>query len=93
MTLEVGDSLWNPKTVTIADGYICPLFVDSYNWLDGHTFDDTFSIEQNNSQVLVTRTDTNKNWYFTLRFECCRRSGKLSLCGKITKRYIYFFKL
>ena len=79
MIAQVGKSRVNPKTIRIADGFKCPATVDKNNWTveaPWTDYGDTFSIEQNGTQVTVTRTDRNINedgWYWAmyLKFKCC----------------------
>jgi len=77
---EVGSSSTNPKTVTIASGVKCPTLVDKSNWLDGHTWPDTFSVHQNETEVTVTRTDEPHGWRMNLRFTCCAERLDEDVC-------------
>ena len=74
-TAQIGSSMKNSITKTIAKGYNCPASVDKTNWLDGHTYPDTFSITQNGDQITVRRTDSNDGWGMNLRFRCCNDKG------------------
>ena len=74
-TAQVGSSTKNSITKTIANGYNCPASVDKTNWLDGHTYPDTFSITQNGNQITVKRTDSTVGWGMNLKFTCCKDKG------------------
>ena len=74
-TLHVGGSEGgrNTKTKSIGKEYICPSIVDKDNWLEGHTYGDTFSVEQTADKVIVKRTDKDEAWGMDLKFKCCRK--------------------
>ena len=49
--------------------------VDKTNWLGGHTYDDAFSVDQTESVLTITRTDSNEGWGMYLKFRCCPDDG------------------
>ena len=51
--------------------------VDKTNWLDGHTWGDTFSVAQNGHRLTITRTDLNQGWGMDLQFRCCSEEGNI----------------
>ena len=55
--------------------YTCPIVVNFENWLGGLIFPDTFSVQQRETDIVVTRTDSASGWDMNLRFQCC---GKIS---------------
>ena len=73
----VGDSsnedfTWSTtKTISIPTGLICPKFVEKSVWLGGGDFSDTFSVEQNGTQLTISRLDSNSVWGLNLMFLCC----------------------
>ena len=76
MTALVGSSGSNSKSITIDNGFKCPTTVDKTNWLDGHNWDDTFSVAQIRDRLTITRTDQNGGWGIDLKFRCCHYDGK-----------------
>jgi len=70
-TAQVGSSRSNSKSITIDDGFKCPITVDKANWLDGHNYGDKFSVAQNGDRVMITRIDRNGGWAMNLKFRCC----------------------
>ena len=65
------------KTVAIGKGLQCPESVDKSNWLGGHTWPDTFSVEQNGKDVIVRRTDLSDGWAMNLQFMCCPKRSTI----------------
>ena len=83
--MVVGPSETNSKTVTADSSYKCPSVVNKDNWLPKvDTHNDTFSVDQNETDILVTRTDSTTGWEMLLQFHCC---GKVSYM-KIHQRFI-----
>ena len=52
--------------------YKCPTIVNKENWLGGYGYSDTFSVEQREAHIVVTRTDSYGGWGMNLEFRCCR---------------------
>ena len=71
------------KTVDMETGYQCPKLVNQTNWMDGHTWPDTYSVDQTPNTIKVTRTDSTDGWAMNLRFQCCK--------GRIFILLFYFF--
>ena len=79
-TAEVGASADKTKTISIDDGFECPVLVDQHNWLSVHKWQDTYSVQQTGSRISVTRTDTERGgWGMNLRFKCCVRGITIKL--------------
>ena len=74
---KVGSGL-KSKTITIGNGLQCPELVDKSNWLGGHQWPDTFSVVQNGSDIVVTRTDSTDGWAMDLQFMCCPKRSTIS---------------
>ena len=62
------------KTIAMETGYQCPKLVNQTNWMDGHTWPDTYSVEQTDNKITVYRTDSTDGWGMNLRFQCCKGS-------------------
>ena len=86
-TINVGSSGVHTKTVTAITEYTCPIVVNFENWLGGLIFPDTFSVQQRERDIVVTRTDSTSGWGMNLRFRCC--SGKVSYT-KHCKTFVFF---
>ena len=74
-TVNVGSSEAETKTVAASPDYICPNIVNKENWLGGGSQLDTFSIQQRETDIVVTRTDNPKGWGMNLSFRCCGKSS------------------
>ena len=72
----MGPSEAPTKTVTVITEYTCPIVVSKDNWLGGATHSDTFSVQQRETDIVVTRTDSTDGWGMDLEFQCC--NGKVS---------------
>ena len=81
----MGSSEAQTKTITTYSEHTCPIVVNKDNWLgeDGHS--DTFSVRQTETDIVVTRTDSNSGWGMNLEFRCCG-SGKVSYISYIKKQ-------
>lgn len=66
------------KTITIEDGFRCPLSIDESNWINEYNNDDyidnTYSVKQKGDNVTVSRY---WKWNVDLKLKCCK--------GKFTK--------
>ena len=71
----MGSSRGETKNVTVSTEHTCPVVVNEDNWLGGENHPDTFSVEQFETYMIVTRTDLSTGWQMDLIFECC---GKVS---------------
>ena len=78
----MGSSGEQTKTITAITEYTCPTVVNFENWLGGHISPDTFSVQQRERDIVVTRTDSTSGWGMNLEFRCCG-SGMVS--------YIYIY--
>ena len=67
----MGTSEAPTKTVTVITEYTCPIVVSKDNWLGGATHSDTFSVQQRETDIAVTRTDSTDGWGMDLEFQCC----------------------
>ena len=67
----MGSSEAQTKTVTNYGEYKCPTIVNKDNWLGGYDHPYTFSVQQRETNIVVTRTDFATGWGMDLRFECC----------------------
>ena len=74
-TIVVGSSGDQTKTVTAITEYSCPNIVNKDNWLGVDCYPDTFSVQQREKDIVVTRTDSASGWDMDLKFQCC---GKVS---------------
>ena len=72
----MGSSEAQTKTITTYSGYTCPIVVNKDNWLGGYGYSDVFSVEQRETDIVVTRTDSTDGWGMDLEFQCCK--GKIS---------------
>ena len=73
-TLVVGAADSGPKKLLFYKEYKCPTIVTKNEWLNAESYDDTFSVTQNDMNVLVERTDTADRtigWGMNLQIECC----------------------
>ena len=68
----MGSSEAQTKTVTNYGEYKCPTTVNKDNWLGGYGYSDTFSVEQRETHIVVTRRDSYGGWGMNLEFRCCR---------------------
>ena len=71
----MGSSGDQTKTVTAITEHICPNIINKDNWVGGDYYPDTFSVQQRETDIVVTRTDSASGWDMNLRFQCC---GKIS---------------
>ena len=71
----MGSSGDQTKTVTSITEYSCPNIVNKDNWLGRDYYPDTFSVQQREKDIVVTRTDSASGWDMDLKFQCC---GKVS---------------
>ena len=67
----MGSSRAQTKTVTVFTKYTCPNIVNKDNWIGGDDHDYTFSVQQREMDIVVTRTDFATGWGMDLRFQCC----------------------
>ena len=57
--------------------YTCPNIINKNNWLTDRNWNekshwpDTFSVQQRERAIVVTRTDLASGWDMDLKFECC----------------------
>ena len=72
--IDVGSSGAQIKIVTSNNEYACPSIVNKDNWIGGANVD-AFSVQQRETDIVVTRTDSASGWGMGLKFECC---GKVS---------------
>ena len=62
--------------------YTCPNIINKNNWLTDRNWNgkghwpDTFSVQQREADIVVTRTDFATGWDIDLEFECCA-NGKI----------------
>ena len=65
--------------------FTCPKIINKDNWvrpsdwIDKDHFPDTFSVEQRETDIVVTRTDLASGWDMELGFECCANGKFLFL--------------
>ena len=76
--IHVGKSDTNSKTVNIYPNLVCPETISKNNWIIGSDWEDiwrqapdTFSVDQNEEKLTITRTDSNDKWDLNLAFHCC----------------------
>ena len=67
----MGSSGNQTKTVTAITEFTCPKIINKDNWLGGDYYPDTFSVQQKETDIVVTRTDSASGWDMDLKFECC----------------------
>ena len=72
----MGSSGDQTKTVTAITEHTCPNIINKDNWVGGDYYPDTFSVQQRETDIIVTRTDSNSGWGMGLSFRCC--GGKVS---------------
>ena len=72
--IDVGSSGAQTKIVTATNEYACPSIINKDNWIGGANVDE-FSVQQRETDIVVTRTDSASGWGMGLKFECC---GKVS---------------
>ena len=89
-TITVGSSGAQTKTVTTYGEYTCPIVVNKNNWLGGYVYPDTFSVQQRETDIVVTRTDSTSGWGMNLEFQCCG-SGKVSYISYIKNSNAFVF--
>ena len=80
----MGSSEDHTKTIPAVTEYTCPNIINKDNWLGGDYYPDTFSIQQRETDIVVTRTDSASGWDMNLRFQCC---GKISNVKHSTPSY------
>ena len=68
----MGSSEAPTKTITAITKYTCPIVVNKDNWLGGYGYSDVFSVQQRETDIVVTRTDSTSGWGMNLEFRCCR---------------------
>ena len=49
------------------------------NWLGGHSYADTFSVDQRETEIVVTRTDSTTGWGSLLQFHCCGKDSYMEV--------------
>ena len=68
----MGSSEAQTKIITtVTSEYTCPTVVNKNNWLGGYGYSDVFSVEQRETDIVVTRTDSTSGWGMNLEFRCC----------------------
>ena len=73
----IHDCVNSPTTISVEgiSSYVCPTYVDKYNWLtvgEDHS-SDAFEINQDGDSITVTRTDGGGSlWCMGLSFACCQ---------------------
>jgi len=84
-TITVGSSETQTTTIAAYSEHRCPTVVNKDNWsidimdyyADENQFTynpDVFSVEQRETDIVVTRTDSNSGWGMNLKFRCCGAS-------------------
>ena len=68
----MGSSGDQTKTVTAITEHTCPNIINKDNWVGGDYYPDTFSVQQRETDIVVTRTDYTSGWGMNLKFHCCR---------------------
>ena len=79
VTVVVGSSGSQIKTVSLDEAFICPSIINQNVWIgnQGHSLEDTFSVDQRATDIVVTRTDRTTGWGMDLRIQCCTTGSKL----------------
>merc|ERR1712048_1304812 len=81
VSLTVGSSGHNTRTVTLDSKYKCPTTVNKQNWLGSDTWPDVFEVRQSGSDVIVKRKDYSGGWGMHLRIRCCNPiAAKMNQC-------------
>merc|ERR1712048_1083347 len=81
VSLTVGSSGHNTRTVTLDSKYKCPTTVNKQNWLGSDTWPDVFEVRQSGSDVTVKRKDYSGGWGMHLRIRCCNPiAAKMNQC-------------
>merc|ERR1712048_620034 len=82
VSLTVGSSGHNTRTVTLDSKYKCPTTVNKQNWLGSDTWPDVFEVRQSGSDVIVKRKDYSGGWGMHLRIRCCNPiAAKMNQCA------------
>ena len=85
----MGSSEAQTKTITTYSEYTCPIVVNKDNWLGGYGYSDVFSVQQRETDIVVTRTDSTSGWGMNLEFHCCRgkdfyiQNAETLLCNRL----------
>ena len=71
--------------------------INKNNWIIGSDWidiwkqaSDTFSVEQNEEKLTITRTDSDGTWGLNLAFHCCFKGIKNVIALNVRKMFMYF---